>query len=89
MNEAIKVLVNEKSLAKLLFTIGEGMTTRRLYEEFGAMELGQDLLKEAVRRGYVVRKDMKKDEGKGRPYVWNILTPAGKEIADAYKEITQ
>jgi hypothetical protein len=76
----VKILVEEKSLVKLLKTIGRGReyATRELLTKLGAY--GHKLLLKAQKRGLVERKTVKNK-------VFNKLTSDGKKIVMIAKEI--
>jgi len=78
----VKILVEEKSLVKLLKTIGRGRehATRELLTKLGAYGYGHKLLLKAQKRGLVERKTVKNK-------VFNKLTSDGKKIVMIAKEI--
>ncbi|MGA7978365.1 MAG: hypothetical protein WB975_14100 [Nitrososphaeraceae archaeon] len=78
----VKILVEEKTLVKLLKTIGRGReyATRELLIKLGAYGYGHKLLLKAQKRGLVERKTVKNK-------VFNKLTSDGKKIVMIAKEI--
>lgn len=84
MKEAklLKILVEEKSLVRLLKTLGtgKGYPTRELLTKLGAYGYGHKLLLKAQKRGLVDRKTVKNK-------VFNKLTNDGKKIVKIAKEI--
>jgi hypothetical protein len=84
MKEArlLKTLVEEKSLVRLLKTIGtgRGYATRELLTKLGAYGYGHKQLLKAHKRGLVSRKSVKNR-------VFNTLTEDGKKLVKLAKEI--
>jgi hypothetical protein len=84
MKEArlLKILVEEKSLVKLLKTIGAGKAypTRELLTKLGAYGYGHKMLLKAEKRGLVDRKSVKNK-------VFNKLTEDGKKLVKLAREI--
>jgi len=84
MKEArlLKILVEEKSIVRLLKTIGNGRgyATRELLTKLGAYGYGHKQLLKAHKRGLVSRKSAKNR-------VYNTLTEDGKKLVKLAKEI--
>ena len=84
MKEAklLKILVEEKSLVRLLKTLGtgKGYPTRQLLTKLGAYGYGHKQLLKAQKRGLVTRKSVKNK-------VFNSLTEDGKKLVKLAKEI--
>jgi hypothetical protein len=78
----LKILVEEKSLVKLLKILGngKGYSTRELLTKLGAYGYGHKQLLKAQKRGLVVRKSVKNR-------VFNNLTDDGKRLVKLAKEI--
>jgi hypothetical protein len=84
MKEAklLKILVEEKSLVRLLKTLGtgKGYPTRELLTKLGAYGYGHKQLHKAQKRGLVARKSVKNK-------VFNNLTEDGKKLVKLAREI--
>ena len=84
MKEArlLKILVEEKSLVRLLKTLGtgKGYPTRELLTKLGAYGYGHKMLLKAEKRGLVDRKSVKNK-------VFNKLTEDGKKLVKLAREI--
>jgi hypothetical protein len=84
MKEArlLKILVEEKSLVRLLKTLGtgKGYPTRELLTKLGAYGYGHKMLLKAEKRGLVDRKNVKNK-------VFNKLTEDGKKLVKLAREI--
>jgi hypothetical protein len=84
MKEAklLKILVEEKSLVRLLKTLGtgKGYPTRELLTKLGAYGYGHKQLLKAQNRGLVARKSVKNK-------VFNNLTEDGKKLVKLAREI--
>jgi hypothetical protein len=84
MKEAklLKILVEEKSLVRLLKTLGtgKGYPTRELLTKLGAYGYGHKQLLKAQKRGLVDRKSVKNK-------VFNNLTEDGKKLVKLAREI--
>ena len=78
----LKILVEEKSLVKLLKILGngKGYSTRELLTKLGAYGYGHKQLLKAQKRGLVVRKSVKNR-------VFNNLTDDGKRLVKLAREI--
>ena len=78
----LKILVEEKSLVKLLKILGngKGYSTRELLTKLGAYGYGHKQLLKAQKRGLVVRKSVKNR-------VFNNLTDDGKGLVKLAREI--
>ena len=78
----LKILVEEKSLVKLLKILGngKGYSTRELLTKLGAYGYGHKQLLKAQKRGLVVRKSVKNR-------VFNNLTNDGKRLVKLAREI--
>jgi len=78
----LKILVEEKSLVKLLKILGngKGYSTRELLTKLGAYGYGHKQLLKAEKRGLVVRKSVKNR-------VFNNLTDDGKRLVKLAREI--
>jgi hypothetical protein len=78
----LKILVEEKSLIKLLKILGngKGYSTRELLTKLGAYGYGHKQLLKAQKRGLVVRKSVKNR-------VFNNLTDDGKRLVKLAREI--
>jgi hypothetical protein len=78
----LKILVEEKSLVRLLKTLGtgKGYPTRQLLTKLGAYGYGHKQLLKAQKRGLVTRKSVKNK-------VFNSLTEDGKKLVKLAKEI--
>ena len=84
MKEAklLKILVEEKSLVRLLKTLGtgKGYPTRELLTKLGAYGYGHKQLLKAQKRGLVNRRSVKNK-------VFNNLTEDGKKLVKLAREI--
>ena len=84
MKEAklLKILVEEKSLVRLLKTLGtgKGYPTRELLTKLGAYGYGNKQLLKSQKRGLVARKSVKNK-------VFNNLTEDGKKLVKLAREI--
>jgi hypothetical protein len=84
MKEAklLKILVEEKSLVRLLKTLGtgKGYPTRELLTKLGAYGYGHKMLLKAEKRGLVDRKNVKNK-------IFNKLTEDGKKLVKLAREI--
>ena len=78
----IKIVVEEKTLIKLLITLGDknGYATRKLLTKFGGYGHGHRLLLKASKMGLVERKFVKNR-------TLNSLTSEGKKLVMIAKEI--
>ena len=78
----LKILVEEKSLVKLLKILGngKGYSTRELLTKLGAYGYGHKQLLKAQKRGLVVRKSVKNR-------VFNNLTDDGIRLVKLAREI--
>jgi hypothetical protein len=78
----LKILVEERSLVKLLKILGngKGYSTRELLTKLGAYGYGHKQLLKAQKRGLVVRKSVKNR-------VFNNLTDDGKRLVKLAREI--
>jgi hypothetical protein len=78
----LKILVEEKSLVKLLKILGngKGYSTMELLTKLGEYGYGHKQLLKAQKRGLVVRKSVKNR-------VFNNLTDDGKRLVKLAREI--
>ena len=78
----LKILVEDKSLVKLLKTIGigKGYPTRELLTRFNSYGYGHKQILKAQKRGFVARKNIKNK-------VFNILTADGIKLVKLAREI--
>lgn len=80
---ALKMIVNERLLVRVLMIIGEaeGYSTRKLLKRLGSNEL-HPLLTRAEKDGYI-RRDERKPEGKGNHMICNYLKKGKALVAIA------
>lgn len=85
-SEALKVIVNNKPLVRLLMVIDadNGCPTRKLLKRLGSNDL-HPLLARAESEGYITREE-REPEGKGNHLVCNYLTKKGRAIAAVAKQ---
>lgn len=78
--EALRLIVNDRPLVRLLMIIGEddGCPTRKLLKRLGSNGL-HPLLSRAESEAYI-RREERKPEGKGNHLVCNYLTKKGKTL---------
>ena len=78
----LKVLINERSLIKLLRILkNKELHTRELLITMGSWGYGQSLLKRATNLGLIERKVKKeKSARRGKPRIYNSLTTKGRDL---------
>ena len=78
----LKVLINERSLIKLLRILkNKELHTRELLITIGSWGYGQSLLKRATNLGLIERKVKKeKSARRGKPRIYNSLTTKGRDL---------
>lgn len=91
--ELVKVILDDRILARLLRILldhGGRYTTKKLAHEVSSPTIGLAKILKAEKQGYIRPREPEKIRGKrraGRPAIYNVLTPEGRELARLAKEL--